>query len=51
MTLRVVWRNPEPPVVSKPLVRRIIADARGALYEIRRAHEINVFELLEHRAA
>ena len=51
MTLRVVWRNPQPPAVSKPLVRQIVADAYGAIYEVRSADEVKVFELLEHRAA
>lgn len=51
MKLQVVWRNPQPPAVSKPLVRQIVTDAYGALYEVRTAHEIKVFELIEDRAA
>ena len=51
MKLQLVWRNPQPPAVSRPLVRQIVADVYGALYEVRSAHEIKVFELLEPRAA
>jgi hypothetical protein len=51
MKLQIVWQNPQARKGSKVMVRQIVADAYGALYEVRSAHEIKVFELLEHRAA
>jgi len=51
MKLQIVWRNPQPPRATKLLVKQIVADAYGARYEVRSAHEIKVFELLERRAA
>jgi len=51
MELQIVWRNPHPPGTRKLMVKRIVADAYGGLYEVRSAHEIKVFELLESRAA
>jgi len=51
MKLEIVWRNPQPPGTRKLLVKQIVADAYGALYAVRSAHEIKVFELLESRAA
>ena len=51
MKLQIIWRNPHPPVLTKPLVRQIAADAYGALYEVRSRHQMNVFELILPRAA
>jgi len=51
MKLRIVWRNPLPPRATKLLVRQILADTYGALYEVRSAYGVKVFELLEPGAA
>jgi hypothetical protein len=50
MKLEIVWRNPMPPRAMKLLVRQIIADAYGALYEVRSANDVKVFEILERAA-
>jgi len=50
MKLEIVWRNPMPPRALKLLVRQIIADAYGALYEVRSANDVKVFEILERAA-
>jgi hypothetical protein len=47
MKLQIVWRNPLPPLATKLLVKQILTDAYGALYEVRSAHDVKVFELLE----
>jgi len=49
--LQIIWRNPLPPGATKLLVKRIVADEYGALYEVRGAHQLKVFEVLERRAA
>ena len=51
MKLQIVWRNPQPIRAGRVMIRQIIADAYGALYEVRSAREIKAFELLEYRAA
>jgi len=51
MKLQIVWRNPLPPRAMKLRVRQIVADAYGALYEVRSAHDVKVFEMLERGAA
>ena len=51
MKLQIVWRNPHPPVLTKLLVKQIVADAYGALYEVRSRHQLKVFELISPRAA
>jgi len=51
MKLQIVWRNPLPPRATKLLVRQIVADAYGALYEIRSAQDVKLFELLARGAA
>jgi len=51
MKLQIVWRNPLPPGATKLLVRQIVADAYGALYEVRGAQDVKLFELLARGAA
>jgi len=51
MKLQIVWRNPHPPLLTKLLVKQIVADAYGALYEVRSRHQLQVFELISPPAA
>jgi hypothetical protein len=51
MKLQIIWRNPQPPRTKKVLVRQVVADAYGALYEVRSTDEVKLFEVLEYRAA
>jgi len=51
MKLQIIWRNPQPPRTKKVLVRQVVADPYGALYEVRSTDEVKLFEVLEYRAA
>ena len=51
MKLQIVWRNSQPPSVTQLSVKQIVADAYGALYEVRGGREVKVFELLASHAA
>lgn len=51
MKLKIIWRNLYPPGAAKLVVKQILADAYGALYEVRSAHDVKVFELLGRHAA
>ena len=51
MKLQIVWRNPQPLDATRLWVQQIVADAYGALYEVRGGREVKVFELLASRAA
>ena len=49
MALQIVWQNPQ----SRPrrtLVQQIVVDDHGALYAVRNADEVRVFELFLRRA-
>ena len=51
MKLQIVWRTLQPTRAGQVMIRQIVADAYGALYEVRGELEIKVFELLEYHAA
>ena len=51
MPLQIVWRNPQSFPKRQMLIEQIVVDDYGALYAVRNAEEINVFELILHRAA
>jgi len=51
MALQIVWRNPQSRPRCEPLVEQIVVDDHGALYAVRNADEVKVFELILHRVA
>jgi len=50
LKLQIVWRNPQPQPAAKPGVEQVVEDAYGAQYAVRSSGEIQVFELIVHRA-
>jgi hypothetical protein len=51
MTLEIIWRNPASPQVTKRRIEQVVADAYGAVYEVRSGNETKVFELILRGAA